>query len=201
MKRFLIILAIVVIVSLAVMMILASKGPNIKQFQYLVNPTISQLQDQNMLVVESKGNPDKTAGNAFKVLYKTYYSLKEVPKNFKMVSPRTRWNFDQNKPESEWNGQFALPIPDNVTTIPASKDSTQVKVYISKWQYGTVAEILHIGSYDTEQADVQRLKNYITQQGYHIFGEHEEVYLKGPGMFGPGNPKKYLTIIRYQIAK
>ncbi len=32
-------------------------------------------------------------------------------------------------------------------------------------------------------------------------GEHEEEYLKGPGMFGTGGPEKYLTIIRYRLKK
>ena len=30
-------------------------------------------------------------------------------------------------------------------------------------------------------------------------GEHEEEYIKGPGMLSKGNPQKYLTIIRYRV--
>ena len=34
-----------------------------------------------------------------------------------------------------------------------------------------------------------------------MVGEHEEEYLRGPGMFSKGDPEKYLTIIRYRVKK
>ncbi|MCK9244452.1 MAG: GyrI-like domain-containing protein, partial [Candidatus Marinimicrobia bacterium] len=59
----------------------------------------------------------------------------------------------------------------------------------------------HVGPYTTEPPTIQKLMDYITSQGYTIIGPHEEEYLKGPTMFGKGNPEKYKTIIRYQVAK
>ncbi len=66
------------------------------------------------------------------------------------------------------------------------------------WRYGTVAEILHVGSYATETPTIERLHQFIADQGYEIAGPHEEEYLKGPGMWGV-KEKDYLTIIRYQV--
>ena len=48
---------------------------------------------------------------------------------------------------------------------------------------------------------ILRLHDFIDSQGYRIIGEHEEEYLRGPGMFSRGNPEKYYTIIRYRVAK
>jgi effector-binding domain-containing protein len=64
-----------------------------------------------------------------------------------------------------------------------------------------VAEILHIGPYDREEPDIARLTGFIKDNGYSIIGDHEEEYLKGPGMFSKGNPEKYYTIIRYRVKK
>ncbi len=42
---------------------------------------------------------------------------------------------------------------------------------------------------------------FIKAQGYEVIGVHEEEYLKGPTMFSKGDPKKYVTIIRYRVKK
>ena len=42
---------------------------------------------------------------------------------------------------------------------------------------------------------IEKIKTFISERGYEINGDHEEEYLKGPGMFFKGNPKKYRTII------
>ncbi|MDP2984459.1 MAG: GyrI-like domain-containing protein [Candidatus Latescibacter sp.] len=64
-----------------------------------------------------------------------------------------------------------------------------------------MAEILHIGPYDREEPAITRLTAFIKDKGYSIVGDHEEEYLKGPGMFSKGNPEKYYTIIRYRVEK
>ncbi|HVN66873.1 MAG TPA: hypothetical protein VMT55_00750, partial [Candidatus Sulfotelmatobacter sp.] len=74
-------------------------------------------------------------------------------------------------------------------------------IQLTTWQYGTVAQILHIGPYDKERPDVDRLHEFIRANGYRITGMHEEEYIRGPGMFFRGNPEKYFTVIRYQVEK
>lgn len=72
---------------------------------------------------------------------------------------------------------------------------------IEKIEYGTLAEIVHFGSYESEHPAIQKLHGFIGTQGYVIAGLHEEVYHKGPGMPIPLNPDDYITVIRYQIRK
>ena len=201
MKKVCIIVGIIILVVIVAVLMIKPKGPDIKQYQNLLNPAISEKADQNMLVVEGKGDPSVVAGKAIALLYKTYYSLKGVPKSFQMVAPRSRWPVAEDTPKNQWLGQFGIPIPETVNSLPEIKNPGDLKVSITKWPYGTVAEILHKGPYATEKETVRRLTNYVTEQGYTIVGTHEEEYLKGPGMFGPGNPDKYLTIIRYQVKK
>jgi hypothetical protein len=192
---------IVLILVFVFVLYLMQKGPDTKQFERLLNPVVSQLPNQNMLIVEAKGDPGVSGRKAMKLLYKTYYSLKGVPKSFKMNAPRARWPLSFDAPKDQWIGLFALPIPAEIKTLPVIKNPDKQNIYIAEWEYGTVAEILHKGSYDSEQPTIKRLYDYIKQQGYTIIGEHEEDYIKGPGMFGAGNPSKYLTIIRYRVTK
>lgn len=201
MKIALIIVVIIVVILVVVYFVLKQKGPDVKVYEYMLIPQVSEKADQNMLVVEVTGDPALTGIKAVKLLYSTYFKLKGVSKSMKGLAPRARWPFDFNTPKDHWKGQWALPIPDDINTLPKFKNPDNLNVYITKWEYGTVAEILHIGSYATETPSIKKLTEYITQQGYTIVGEHEEEYLKGPGMFGKGNPNKYLTIIRYRISK
>jgi len=70
---------------------------------------------------------------------------------------------------------------------------TEVK--IETWEYGTVAQILHLGPYDEEGPTVERLHKFIEDNGYGIAGMHEEEYLTTP------DAKVIKTIIRYSIKR
>ena len=52
---------------------------------------------------------------------------------------------------------------------------------VATWTYGDVAEILHVGPYNAEQPDIERLLRYIDSQGYRVVGDHEED-IKGPNV-------------------
>lgn len=62
-------------------------------------------------------------------------------------------------------------------------------------------EILHLGPYDREGPTVERLRLFADSAGYVLTGEHEEEYIRGPTMAGPGNPEAYLTILRYRVRR
>jgi hypothetical protein len=69
------------------------------------------------------------------------------------------------------------------------------------WDYGEVAEILHIGPYDQEVPTLQRLRDHAQARGYLLVEEHEEEYIRGPTMAGPGDPDQYITILRYRVVR
>ncbi|MEW6104621.1 MAG: GyrI-like domain-containing protein [bacterium] len=94
-----------------------------------------------------------------------------------------------------------MPVSETAQLPDNFKQTPNMKIEIKEWEYGDVAEILHIGPYSEETPTIEKLHNFIKENGYKVIGEHEEEYLKGPGMFGKGNPKKYYTIIRLRVAK
>jgi hypothetical protein len=171
---------------------LASCGPDLKNLETLKIPKISGKPSQKMLVMETRGDPSRTkdVGKLFQIYFKLQFKGKS------MEAPRARWPKPFDTPRSEWVGYWALPVGEEVTDLPAG---TPTNIQLETWQYGQVAEILHIGPYSTEMPDIERLYQFISSSGYKIIPPHEEEYVVGPGMFGPGNPEKYYTIIRYRV--
>ena len=163
---------------------------DLSQYDELKNPQIRKMPDkQKMLVVERKGDPSVTAGKAFTTLFSTFFKLQGV----KMAPPRARWLNIPSDPRDEWIGLYALPLPDSVESLPSGVEG----VKIDYWDYGEVAEILHVGSYSEEKPTIDKLVAFITDKGYEITGPHEEEYIRGPES-GPDS-SKYKTIIRYQV--
>jgi len=162
------------------------------------DPVILEMPSQKMAVVQGKGSPDKVFARIFPALYGSVYTLKfDLKKkgleSFKVSCPRARFPNAHLYPKGEWVITAGIPIPDNTTSLPQKEPGTEVK--IETWEYGTVAQILHLGPYDQETKTIERLHQFITANGYEIAGPHEEEYQSKP------DAKVIKTLIRYQIKK
>jgi hypothetical protein len=171
------------------------------ELERFTNPQISTRPAQRVLVVEAKGDPRTVGGSAFGLLFQLYYQIPETPKGPQQAAPRARWPIDFEQPRSDWIGLYALPVPDGVSEVPEHTAPPGLKAMLTTWEYGEVAEILHVGPYDREEPTLQRLRKFVQAEGYAIVGEHEEEYVRGPTLTGPGDPEQYLTILRYRVAK
>ena len=183
---------IFLISGLLVVSLVWAQYQDLSQYEKLKDPQIQKMPDkQKMLVVEKTGDPNVTAGEAFSLLFSTFFKLRGV----KMAPPRARWLNTFTDPRNEWIGLYALPLPDTVNSLPAGGEG----VKIDFWEYGEVAEILHVGAYSEETPTIEKLLAFIADQGYEVAGPHEEEYIRGPES-GPDS-SKYMTIIRYQVKK
>ena len=158
-------------------------------------PRFTQVPAETMAVVRACGEPRAAADMALPALYGCVYliraQLKRRGKVFKVGPLRGRWPDAHLVPRERWTAIFGLPIPESVHELPQKKPD--VAVARERWEYGTVAELLHIGPYETEGATVRRLHDFITEQGYEICGPHEEVYLT------TRRAKVQKTLIRYPV--
>lgn len=198
-KKIMIGAAAVLVLAAVVLYLFMPKGPDVAAYEFLKDPRIAKMPDQKMLVVTAKGDPNAVGGKAFKLLFSTYFKIPGVLKTT-AIAPRARWVGDMNV-KSSWTGYYALPVPEAATQLPAIHAEPGYTVELATWAYGDVAEILHRGPYSEERPTIEKLHQYIARQGYKVIGEHEEDYIKGPGMFSAGDPKGYYTIIRLRVAK
>ncbi|HEU5318217.1 MAG TPA: GyrI-like domain-containing protein, partial [Chloroflexota bacterium] len=132
--------------------------------------------------------------------YTLKFARKKAGDDFKVGALRARWSGARleadgslSGPKDEWRGAWGLPIPDGIEEVPQKVQGTEVRP--ETWEYGTVAQILHIGPYATEPPTVRRLHDFIAAQGYEIAGEHEEEYLTRP------TARVVKTLIRYPVRK
>ena len=151
-----------------------------------------------MAVVHAKGAPDKVFPQFMPALYGSVFTLKfDLKKKglptFKVSGLRARYPDAHLVPKDEWTMIIGLPIPEDTTSLPQKVAGTEVK--IETWEYGTVAQILHLGAYDQEDATIERLHHFIEDSGYEIASAHEEEYLTRP------DAKVIKTIIRYSVKK
>jgi len=153
---------------------------------------------QKIAVVHAKGAPDKVFPEFMPALYGSVYTLKfDLKKKglptFKVSGLRARYPDALLVPKDEWTMIIGLPVPEDTTSLPQKVAGIEVK--LETWDYGTVAQILHLGAYDQEGATVERLHKFIEESGYEIAGLHEEEYLTRP------DAKTPKTIIRYPVKK
>ncbi|MBN1128125.1 MAG: hypothetical protein JXA71_04030 [Chitinispirillaceae bacterium] len=188
-------------IIIAVILMQKFSGPDLSSYLELKDPAIRVMEPEKVLVVEARGAPNKAAKDAFGLLMKTYFGLKGVPKGKGMPAPRARWPLDPSIPSEQWLGRYAMPLPDTVNDIRFPEVPKGMSIKVATWRYGKVAEILHVGPYSEEKPTIERLYGFIRDQHYVTVGEHEEEYLKGPGVIFKGNPKEYMTIIRYPVQK
>ena len=168
-------------------------GPSAKKFARFENPVLENIPSQKVLVIELKGDPKVTSGEAFSRLYPAYFRIKSRQKSFRPPAPRARWTGDPAAPDS-LVGAFALPVPEDATSLPAGSDP---RLKIETWPYGETAVILHKGPYADEKPTIDRLNAFIREKGYRVVGVHEEEYITPP----TANPSKMLTIIRYRVER
>ncbi len=162
------------------------------------DPIMLEMPPQKMAVVQGKGSPDKVFSKIFPALYGSVYTLKfDLKKrgleSFKVGCPRARYPDAHLCPKGEWLIIAGIPIPDNTGSLPQKEPGTEVRV--ETWEYGTVAQILHLGPYDQETKTIERLQQFIADNGYEIAGPHEEEYQSKP------DAKVIKTLIRYQVKK
>lgn len=200
-KKILIAAGILVIAAVAALLVagyVLMKGPDLSRYDALRQPRIAQKPDQRMLQVEAVGDPNSAGLKAFALLFQTYY---KNARTTGPVAPLARWPQPFDTPKDQWVGRYALPVPESLEKLKEVPDQPGLAVTLATWQYGEVAEILHVGPYSAEAPSVEKLLAFIDASGYVVAGPHEEEYLQGPGLFGKGDPDKYHTIIRYRVEK
>lgn len=161
------------------------------------DPQIIEMPGRKMAVVYTKGDPNVVGQQVMPALYGSVFRLGgELAKKgikFQMGAPRARWPNVASAPRDEWIGIWGLPIPEETESIPQTSKDIEVKIEV--WEYGTMAQILHIGPFETEPATIEILMNFISKMGYVVKGAHEEEYLTMP------DAAVQKTLIRYPVQK
>jgi effector-binding domain-containing protein len=101
-------------------------------------------------------------------------------------------HYDDDYRETDANFEVCMPI---------RKRCSAEGVETRELPGGQCVTLLHRGPYDQLGHSYAKILQYVKEKGCHVSKPTREVYLKGPGMFFRGNPKKYMTEIQFLVTK
>lgn len=189
-------------------------------------PEIADIPCMNYVAVRGSGDPNEAGGayqQAVGVLYAISYTIKMSYKGdyrikgfFEYVVPPLEGFWQQNGSadagcidKSAFSWISVIRLPDFVKKADfewaAAEAEKKKKIDCSPAEFLTIKEglcvqIMHIGSYDTEQESIDLMDNYLAGKGYqNDISEsrlHHEIYLSDPRKTAP---EKMKTVIRHPI--
>jgi hypothetical protein len=178
---------------------------------------VVDVPEMKFLMVDGEGNPNTSPAfaQAIEALYSVSYALKfdvkkkDPQRDFK-VGPLEAlwWNTKTGgivmgkKEDWKWTAMIVLPDFATVNMVDAIKDQVARKkpvvalgkVRFETFREGKAAQITHIGPYENELPNIERLKELIRAEGGAPCGKHHEIYMSDPKKTPP---EKWKTVIRY----
>lgn len=191
-----------------------------KELKHLYNPSakevvIVDVPKVNFLMIDGAGDPNTAQEfrDAIEALYAVSYALKFMIKREKQIDYIVMpleglwWVDDMTQFSMEnkdiWKWTQMIMQPEFVTKDLVEKALEQAekkknppalsKIRFESLHEGLSAQIMHIGPYSAEGPTIEKLHNFIRENGYEPRGKHHEIYLSDPRKSAP---EKMRTVIR-----
>jgi hypothetical protein len=173
------------------------------------------------LMIDGQGDPNtseafQAAINAlYTVCYTLKFSLKKGPEaiDFGVMPLEALWWSDDmadfaagHKDKWKWTAMIVLPdfvtaemVQQTIQEAAKKKDLPALaRLRFEAFEEGKSAQILHVGPYSEERPNIERLHQWIADQGYALRGKHHEIYLGDPRRSAP---EKLKTILRQPMGR
>lgn len=182
-----------------------------------VTPTLVDVPPLTYAVVDGQGDPasgdDQTEGieALFAFSYAAKFALRDLAGTAYGVLPLEGlwWGEDMavydravDRSRWQWCVMIARPHPledvlEDALARAAQKAPAVSRLRLATLSEGRCAQVLHVGAYDHEGADIARLHELIAANGLRPDGRHHEIYLSDPRR----TPAERLkTILRQPVA-
>lgn len=197
-----------------------------EEFKHLYNSSskevnLADMPEMNFLMIDGKGdaNNSKEFQDAVQALYGVTFTVKFALKKAKQGPEYTVpsleglwWMADNQQfdmqDKKNWLWTLMIMQPDHVTKnhiaeaikkLSEKKPNEALsKIRLETFHEGLSVQIMHIGPYSAEGPTIEKLHNFVKNNGYKLRGEHHEIYLSDPRKSAPEKTK---TILRYPIQK
>ncbi len=198
-----------------------------KELKHLYRPSgkamsvgMVEVPEMNFLMIDGMGDPNTSQSyqDAIEALYGVSYPIKFMVKKGQLaidygVMPLEGlwWMDDMSRftveDKREWKWTAMIMQPEYVRADDVSRAITQVSkkkklpalagMRFESFAEGRAAQILHLGPFSEEGPTIERLHQFIEDQGCERAGRHHEIYLND---FRRTAPEKLRTIIRQPVA-
>ena len=197
-----------------------------KEFKHLYNPSskevlVIDVPEMSFLMIDGVGNPNTAQEyqDAVEALYAVSYALKFMVKkgesgiDYGVMPLEGLWWADDisqfsvdNKDIWKWTSMIMQP--EYVTkgiinrAIEQARKKKQPpalpKLRFEGFYEGLAIQIMHLGPYSAEGPTIERLHDFIKENGYELRGKHHEIYLTDPQRT---SPEKMKIAIRQPVRK
>ena len=170
-------------------------------------------------MIKGKGNPNTSIEykNAVETLYAVSYAVKFLIKksdlqiDYGVMPLEGLWWVDDmkefdidNKDNWKWTAMIMQPeivtekhIEIAIEQVKKKKNLEALsKIEFTAFQEGKCAQILYIGPFKDEGPTIERIHNFIMENGFSLSGKHHEIYLSD---IRKAKPENWKTIIRQPV--
>lgn len=193
-----------------------------KELKHLYNPSkeiaLVDVPEMNFLMIDGTGDPNTSQDykDAIESLYAVSYTLKFMVKKEKAVDyvvmpleglwwtePMSQFTME-NKDMWQWTAMIMQPEYVTEELFNRAVEQVQIKKNLpslSKIKFkslyeGLSTQLMYIGPYSAEGPTIEKLHNFIEENGYELRGKHHEIYLSDPRRSAP---EKLKTVIRQPV--
>jgi hypothetical protein len=193
--------------------------PSLKEVMLVDVPEFQFVMIDGIVHAGQKVDESPEFTQAMEALYGISYTLKfasklrrEDPIDYTVMALEALWwvkddDFDFSKVE-DWYFTAMVMQPPHITQVMFSEALTQLerkrpgpalaKLRLEPFLEGQSVQVMHIGPYSTEPATIERLKDFMQENGLVRNGKHHEIYLSDPRR---ADPAKLKTILRQPVKK
>jgi hypothetical protein len=184
-------------------------------------PGIVFVPAMQFIMLDGHGDPNISPEYAttLQSLYQFAYTIKFAIKkstgaDFAVMPLEGLWwsdNMDDflTREKSSWSWRMMIAQPPLVTSewietarlqVLAKKDVglRAAQIRFETYEEGMCVQLMHVGPYDDESPNIQRMHQFAFDHGYHLAGLHHEIYLSDPRRAAPS---KLRSVLRQPIAK
>lgn len=184
-------------------------------------PELVKVPALRILAVNGEGDPNGPRfQDSVSAIYSAAYSIKFMPRkgvspegyvDFKIPALEALWSMKNGKEfditkKDQWLWEAFVVVPGFVTQAIVRQATEMVAVrkpnpryedlHISTLEEKRSVQLLHVGSYENEQADIVLLHQFIKDAGYKPSARHHEIYLSDPSRTAKNKLK---TILRQPV--
>lgn len=95
-----------------------------------------------------------------------------------------------------YQSEYMEDDADIESCVPVMKEINKEGINSRVLKGGRAITIIHRGPYETIGMTYKVITDYINKNNMHVKLPSREMYIKGPGVILPGNPRKFLTEIQ-----
>jgi hypothetical protein len=174
----------------------------------------------NFLMIDGEGDPNtsKSFGDAIETLFPLSYTLKFMTKkgpqaiDYGVMPLEGLWWADDmsafsDGKKDDWKWTLMIMQPEFITQAmveeamkEVGRKKKPVSLHLARFETfreGKAAQIMHIGPFSEEGPTIEKVHQFIEENGARRSGKHHEIYLSD---IRRAAPEKWKTVVRQPIS-